>query len=60
MIGGAAVYRALLPFVGEAYLTEVAAARPADAFLPELTGFSLAERRPAATPGVTFSLYRRR
>ncbi len=60
VIGGAAVYRALLPFVGEAYLTEVAAERPADAFLPELTGFSLAERRPAATPGVTFSLYRRR
>lgn len=60
VIGGAAVYRALLPFVGEAYLTEVAAARPADAFLPELAGFSLAERRPAATPGVTFSLYRRK
>ena len=59
VIGGAAVYRALLPFVGEAYLTEVAAERPADAFLPELAGFSLAERRPAATPGVTFSLYRR-
>lgn len=59
VIGGAAVYRALLPFVGEAYLTEVAAERPADAFLPELTGFSLAERRDAATPGVTFSLYRR-
>lgn len=60
VIGGAAAYRALLPFVGEAYLTEVAAERPADAFLPELAGFSLAERRPAATPGVTFSLYRRR
>lgn len=59
VIGGAAVYRALLPFVGEAYLTEVAAERPADAFLPELAGFSLAERRDAATPGVTFSLYRR-
>lgn len=59
VIGGAAVYRALLPFVGEAYLTEVAAERPADVFLPELAGFSLAERRPAATPGVTFSLYRR-
>jgi 2-amino-4-hydroxy-6-hydroxymethyldihydropteridine diphosphokinase len=55
VIGGAAVYRALLPFVGEAYLTEVAAERPADAFLPELV-----ERRPAATPGVTFSLYRRK
>ena len=60
VIGGAAVYRARLPFVGEAYLTEVAAERPADAFLPELAGFSLAERRPAATPGVTFSLYRRK
>ena len=60
VIGGAAVYRALLPFVGEAYLTEVAAERPADAFLPELAGFSLVERRPAATPGVTFSLYRRK
>lgn len=60
VIGGAAVYRALLPFVGEAYLTEVAAERPADAFLPELAGFFLAERRPAATPGVTFSLYRRK
>lgn len=59
VIGGAAVYRALLPFVGEAYLTEVAAERPADVFLPELADFSLAERRPAATPGVTFSLYRR-
>ena len=60
VIGGAAVYRALLPFVGEAYLTEVAVERPADVFLPELAGFSLAERRPAATPGVTFSLYRRK
>lgn len=60
VIGGAAVYRALLPFVGEAYLTEVAAERPADVFLPELAGFSLVERRPAATPGVTFSLYRRK
>lgn len=60
VIGGAAVYRALLPFVGEAYLTEVAAERPADVFLPELAGFSLAECRPAATPGVTFSLYRRK
>lgn len=60
VIGGAAVYRALLPFVGEAYLTEVAAERPADVFLPELAGFSLSERRPAATPGVTFSLYRRK
>ena len=60
VIGGAAVYRALLPFVGEAYLTEVAAERPADVFLPELAGFSLAERRLAATPGVTFSLYRRK
>ena len=59
VIGGAAVYHALLPFVGEAYLTEVAAERAADVFLPELAGFSLAERRPAATPGVTFSLYRR-
>ena len=60
VIGGAAVYRALLPFVGEAYLTEVAAERPADAFLPALAGFSPAERRPAATTGVTFSLYRRK
>ena len=38
-IGGAEVYAALLPYVREAYLTEIAGTHGADAFLPPLAGF---------------------
>lgn len=57
VIGGASVYRALLPYVGAAYLTEVADQRVADAFLPELLGFARVRAEAARTPGVTFSLF---
>lgn len=57
VIGGASVYRALLPYVGAAYLTEVADQRAADAFLPELLGFARVRVEAARTPGVTFSLF---
>ena len=40
-IGGAEVYRLLLPYTGEAYLTRVPGTHSADAFLPELEGFGL-------------------
>lgn len=38
VIGGAAVYEALLPYCGALYLTEVDAAPPADRFFPTLGG----------------------
>ncbi|MBQ7540787.1 MAG: dihydrofolate reductase [Clostridia bacterium] len=36
VIGGGAVYRALLPYCGKAYITRFYAAKPADTFLPDL------------------------
>jgi len=56
-IGGAEVYKLLLPYVGEAYLTRVPGTYGADAFLPELTGFELLESQPGA--GCLFEHYRR-
>lgn len=59
VIGGEAVYRELLPYTGEAFLTEVQGRKAADAFLPALDGFERVEMHPAQTPGVTFTRYRR-
>ena len=56
-IGGAEIYKLLLPYVGEAYLTRVPGTYGADAFLPELTGFELLEFQPGA--GCLFEHYRR-
>lgn len=58
VIGGAAVYRALLPYTGEAYLTEVDDMRPADTFLPVLDGFCCIQKE-AGPQGVRFVRYRR-
>ncbi|MBO6290880.1 MAG: 2-amino-4-hydroxy-6-hydroxymethyldihydropteridine diphosphokinase, partial [Selenomonas sp.] len=43
-IGGAEVYKLLLPYTGEVCLTKVAGTHGADAFLPELDGFVLLEQ----------------
>ena len=46
VIGGGEVYRQLLPYCGEAFLTRVEAEEEADVFLPDLSGeFSLASCR---------------
>ena len=42
-IGGAEIYKLLLPYVGEAYLTRVPGKHGADLFFPELAGFELLE-----------------
>ena len=47
VIGGGEIYRELLPYCREAFITRVAAQREADAFLPELSDFSLRGCRPA-------------
>lgn len=39
-IGGASLYRMLLPYIAEAYLTELTGDYDADVFLPELTEFT--------------------
>ena len=56
-IGGAEIYKLLLPYVGEAYLTRVPGTYGADAFLPELAGFGLLESQPGN--GCLFEHYRR-
>ena len=56
-IGGAEIYKLLLPYVGEAYLTRVPGTYGADAFLPELAGFGLLESQPGS--GCLFEHYRR-
>ena len=56
-IGGAEIYKLLLPYVGEAYLTRVPGTYGADAFLPELAGFERLESQPGA--GCLFEHYRR-
>ena len=56
-IGGAEIYKLLLPYVGEAYLTRVPGTYGADAFLPELTGFELLESQPGTY--CLFEHYRR-
>jgi len=42
-IGGAELYRALLPYAHEVYLTRLKAAYPADCFFPSLDAFSLVD-----------------
>ena len=44
-IGGAECYRALLPYVHQAYVTRLPGIYGADTFLPLLKGFALSERR---------------
>jgi 2-amino-4-hydroxy-6-hydroxymethyldihydropteridine diphosphokinase len=56
-IGGAEIYKLLLPYVGEAYLTRVPGTYGADAFLPELAGFELLESQSGT--GCLFEQYRR-
>ncbi len=43
-IGGAEIYKLLLPYAHEAYITRLQQTYPADCFFPELTGFELVER----------------
>ena len=43
-IGGAEIYKALLPYAYEAYITRLRQTYPADCFFPELADFALAER----------------
>jgi len=60
VIGGAAIYRLLLPYCRDAWLTEVAANVPADAYLPELTGMTLQEEIASQlSPTLSFCYYRR-
>ena len=56
-IGGAEIYKLLLPYVREACLTRVPGKHGADAFLPELAGFGLLESQPGN--GCLFEHYRR-
>lgn len=57
-IGGGEIYRLLLPYTGEAYLTCLPHRYGADVFLPELQGFALAERE--AGKSCVFEHYVRR
>ena len=60
VIGGESIYQLLLPYCREAWVTEVAAQRPADCFLPELTGMELRERQACPEqPQLTFCRYGR-
>ena len=59
IIGGAAIYALLLPYCRDAWVTEVAAAVPADVYLPELTGMTLQEEVASSTPTLSFCYYRR-
>ncbi len=54
-IGGAEVYKLLLPYTGEAYITRVKGTYGADAFLPALEGFVL--KGQEAGEGCTFERY---
>ncbi|MGO5131454.1 2-amino-4-hydroxy-6-hydroxymethyldihydropteridine diphosphokinase [Mitsuokella jalaludinii] len=54
-IGGAAVYQELLPYVKEAYLTELTDAYPADCYLPSLASAVQIERE--CYPGYAFCRY---
>lgn len=63
VIGGGAVYEALLPYCRRAYVTEIDAAFEADTFFAPLTGFVLTEKSaPQLENGVryTFCVYERR
>ncbi len=43
-IGGAEIYKLLLPYVHEAYITRLQQTYPADCFFPEFAGFELVKR----------------
>ena len=44
VIGGASIYRAMLPYCDRVYLTKVYADADADAFFPSLDGWQIAEQ----------------
>ena len=44
VIGGASIYRAMLPYCDKVYLTKVYAEADADAFFPALDGWQVAEQ----------------
>jgi dihydrofolate reductase len=58
VIGGGRVYRELLPLCNKAYVTKIDAARPADAFFPDIDkepGWTLAHTsEPLTHEGVSF------
>ena len=56
-IGGAEIYKLLLPYVREACLTRVPGKHGADVFFPELAGFELLESQPGTY--CLFEHYRR-
>lgn len=56
-IGGAECYRALLPYVHQAYVTRLPGIYGADTFLPPLKGFALTERRTGEH--CIFEIYKR-
>ena len=56
-IGGAEIYKLLLPYVREACLTRVPGKHGADLFFPELAGFELLESQPGTY--CLFEHYRR-
>lgn len=66
VIGGAQVYRALLPYCDTAYVTRIRAAYPADAWLPDLddrADWTLFREEPAQEEGgaaFRYCIYRRR
>ena len=57
VIGGAACYRLLLPYVHRAYVTRLPGCYGADVFLPPLDGFARCERR--AGENCIFEIYER-
>lgn len=65
VIGGASVYRALLPYCSTAYLTKVRTVRPADCYFPDLDrapDWHLAEESDEQEEGglrFTFATYRK-
>lgn len=55
VIGGASIYRAMLPYCDKVYLTKVYASADADAFFPTLDGWQIvAESEPMEENGLTF------
>ncbi len=59
VIGGAEIYRLLLPYTDDIWLTRVAAERKADRFLPPLDGFEQREIKPgpASDPAYAYDHY---
>ncbi|MBT8450815.1 MAG: dihydrofolate reductase [Deltaproteobacteria bacterium] len=61
IIGGASLYAEALPMVTELHLTKVDEDVEGDVYFPEdLSAFEEVESRRGETPGVTFSLLRRK